>query len=109
VLWSSGVSSRLRVWLGGKRDARLSVEGRAYPPALPLSVEVRLNDNVVGTFQPTGAWGTQEVTLPARFFSDGPNVVEFRYDHTAQPSQHEPGSKDERELGLRLDRVTITR
>lgn len=109
ALWSSGARSRFRVWLGGKRDARLRVEARAYPPALPLRVEVRLNDNVVGSFQPGAAWGAEEMPLPARFFSDGPSVVEFRYDHTAKPSAREPGSKDERELGLRLDRVTITR
>ena len=109
VLWSIGARSRLRVWLGGKRDARLIVEARAYPWALPLHVEVRLNDNVVGSFQPGAAWGTEDVALPARFFSDDPSVVELRYDRTAKPSTHEPGSRDERELGLRLDRVTITR
>ena len=97
------------MWLGGKRDARLAVEARAYPPALPLNVEVRLNDNVVGTFQATEAWVTHELTLPARFFSDSPSVIELRYDHTAKPSQHEPDSKDERDLALRLDHITVSR
>jgi phosphatidylinositol glycan class B len=109
VLWSSGTHSRFSVWLGGKRDARLAVEARAYPRALPLQVEVRLNDNVVGSFQPGAAWGTKEVVLPARFFSDAPSVIEFRYDRTAKPSDHEPGSHDERQLALRMDRVTIVR
>jgi len=109
VLWSLGERSRLSVWLAGKRDARLSVEARAYPPALPMNVEVRLNDTPVGTFQPTAAWGTHELTLPARFFANGPSLVEFHYDRTAKPSQAEAGSQDERELALRVDRITISR
>jgi hypothetical protein len=109
VLWSNGTRSRLQAWLSGTKDARLRIEARAYPPALPLSVEVRLNDNVAGAFQPTAEWGVYEVPLLAKFFSDSASVIEFRYDRVAKPSEHEPGSHDEREIALRWDRITIVR
>ena len=78
------------------------------PDDLPR-VEVRLNDNVAGTFQPTAQWGVYEVPLLAKFFGSGANVIEFRYDRVAKPSEHDPGSHDERELAVRWDRVTIAR
>jgi hypothetical protein len=109
VLWNNGPRSRLQVWLNGQKEARLRIEARAYSPALPLSVEVRLNDNVVGAFQPTADWGVYEVPLDAKFFGNGASVIEFRYDRTAKPSEHEPGSHDERELAVRWDRITIVR
>ena len=109
VLWNNGNRSRLQVWLIGKEDARLRIEARAYAAALPLSVEVRLNDNVAGAFQPGAEWGAYEVPLLARFFGDGASVIEFRYDRVAKPSDHEPGSHDERELAVRWDRITIAR
>jgi phosphatidylinositol glycan class B len=109
ALWSLGARSRLSVLLGGLHDARLTIEARAYPPALPLNVEVRLNDSVVGTFQPGAAWAVHDIVLPARLFAPGPSLVELRFDHTARPSQHEPGSTDARELALRVDRITVAR
>jgi hypothetical protein len=72
-------------------------------------VEVRLNGSVAGAFQPTAQWGVYEVPLLAKFFRSGANVIEFRYDRVAKPSEHEPGSQDERELAVRWDRVTIER
>jgi len=109
LLWNNGPRSRLQVWLSGPKDARLRIEARAYPPTLPLSVEVRLNDNVVGAFQPTAEWSVYEVPLLAKFFGNGVSVLEFRYDRVAKPSEHEPGSHDERELAVRWDRITIVR
>ncbi|HEU4577093.1 MAG TPA: hypothetical protein VFS67_02490 [Polyangiaceae bacterium] len=109
VVWNHGHRSRLRVWLSGQHDAHLRIEARAYPPALPLSVEVRLNDNVAGAFQPSAEWGVYDVPLLARFFGEGASVIEFRYDRVAKPSEHEPGSHDERELAVRWDRITIVR
>ncbi len=109
VLWNDGQRSRLQVWLAGQKDARMRIEARAYAPALPLNVEVRLNDNVAGAFQPSSEWGVYEVPLLAKFIASGANMIEFRYERVAKPSEHEPGSRDVRELAVQWDRVTIER
>ncbi len=110
AVWSSGPRARLQVWLPGARDARLSVEARAYPPALPLEVEVLLNGQPIGKLEPTAHWQSHELTLPARLFSEEEaSIIELRFNHTARPLEHEAGSSDTRELALRVDRFTITR
>lgn len=109
VVWSSGPRARLRVWLPGARDARLSIEARGYAPALPLGVEVLLEGQPVGKLSPGATWQSHELTLPARFFAQGESILELRFDRTASPRDHEPGSDDTRELALRVDRFTVTR
>jgi hypothetical protein len=109
VAWTSGPRARLQAMLVGPKDARLSIETRAYGAALPLTVEVLLEGHGIGVFHPGASWRSHELTLPARFFADGQSVIELRFDHTARPQDHEPGSLDSRELALRVDRVVITR
>ncbi|MEY2930397.1 MAG: hypothetical protein RL033_1146 [Pseudomonadota bacterium] len=109
VAWTSGPRARLQAWLAGPKDARLSIETRAYGAALPLAVEVLLEGHGIGVFHPGASWQSHELTLPARFFAAGQSVIELRFDRTARPQDHEPGSLDSRELALRVDRVLITR
>lgn len=109
VIWSSGPRARLHVWLPGTRDARLSIEARAYGPALPLGVAVLLNDQAIGELSPGAGWQSHEITLPARLFGEGESTIELRFDRTARPSDHEPGSSDTRQLALRVDRFVLTR
>lgn len=109
AVWSSGPRARLRVWLPGTRDARLSIEARAYAPALPLGVEVLLDGHPIAQLSPGAAWQSHDVTLPARFFSGGESIIELRFERTARPIDHEPGSGDTRELALRVDRFVLTR
>jgi phosphatidylinositol glycan class B len=109
VVWSVGPRARLRTWLGGKRDGRLVVEARAYAPALPVQVDVLLNDHPVGYFRPNEGWNSYEIALPVSLFAEAQSVIEFRFDRTARPSQHEAGSADERQISVRFDRVAIMR
>ena len=109
LVWSIGPRARLRTWLGGTRDARLALNVHGYAPALPVQVDVLLNEQLVGSFRPNESWNSYEVPLPARFFTETQSVIEFRFDRTARPAQHEVGSSDTRELAVRFDQVHIFR
>jgi hypothetical protein len=73
------------------------VDVRGYAPALPVQVEVWLNEHPVGSFRPKESWNSYEVPLPARYFAENQSVIEFRFDRTARPAQHEVGSSDTRD------------
>jgi len=109
VAWSVGPRARLRSWLGGNKDARLVVEAHGYAPALPVQVDVLLNEQAVGSFRPKESWNRYEVPLPARLFAETQSVIEFRFDRTARPAVHEAGSSDTRELAVRFDQISIIR
>jgi hypothetical protein len=107
VVWSVGDRSRLRASLLGAR--RLELEVRAYPPALPVHVDVAVDGEHVGAFDATESWARHAVELTAQLPTEPSSVIELRVDHTASPANHEPGSSDRRELGLRVDRIIVVR
>jgi GPI mannosyltransferase 3 len=107
--WSLGQHSNLALSLFGTEDATLEVDVRAFAPALPLNVSVVLNGTLVGTFSPSSEWQTYAVPLKSALFTPKGDIIEFRFDRTARPSQHDPTSKDDRELALRFDRLRIIR
>ncbi|HWO08017.1 MAG TPA: glycosyltransferase family 39 protein, partial [Polyangiaceae bacterium] len=107
VVWSVGPRARLRASLLGAQ--RLELEARAYGPAMPVQVDVVVDGQRVGSFQPTDSWSRQSVPLVPLLVSEHPSSIELRFDHTARPARHEPGSSDERELALRVARLEIVR
>lgn len=110
AVWSAGPRARMMLSLSGEHPAQaISVEAHAYQPALPLEVTVYVNDQATGSFSPTKDWHTYEVPLKPESFSKSGDILEFRFDHTARPSQQEPASNDTRDLALRVDQVRIVR
>lgn len=107
AVWSVGDRSLLRVPLLGAQ--RLELDVRAYPPALPVHVDVGVDGEHVGAFDATESWARHAVRLPAQITTEASSVIELRVDHTASPARREPGSSDRRELGLRVDRIEIVR
>jgi phosphatidylinositol glycan class B len=110
AVWSVGPSARMLLTLSGDNPAQsLQVESKGYRPALPLEVTVFVNEQVAGSFSVSADWQTHEVPLSQSSFSKLGDIVEFRFDRTARPSQHEPGSRDERELAVRFDQIRVVR
>jgi hypothetical protein len=109
AVWSDGPHSKL--WfqsdVDGSEGCALRLVTTAYAPALPLSVEVKVNGHAVGEFTPTSAWETQHIALPASVVVAGTNTVEFAYSHVARPRDVAPPSKDGRELAVRFDKADI--
>jgi hypothetical protein len=87
----------------------LTVTARAYGPALPVRVDVLVNDSPIGSFSPGADWQNYELPVPRSVFSESKSIVEFRFDHTARPRDHEAGSRDDRELAVRFDQLLIVR
>ena len=68
---------------------------------------VHMSGKVIGTIE---AGGLQEhvIDVPDEILTTGPNILEFHYPRAARPAELVKGSKDERDLAMRLYTVGLT-
>lgn len=102
--WSDGPRTELKIpTLDTGAPTVFEVVARAYRPVVPLTVSVSLNDHPAGTFTLGAEYAAHALLLPGQFLDPISNVVALSYDRTAKPSDHEPGSSDERALAAAYD------
>jgi hypothetical protein len=107
--WSDAANSRLAVPLNPAAGAyRLSIRGGAFQAVTPLSVQLRINDQLVRSFEVTADFVTRDVVIPSGRLVRGVNLLEFRYSATAKPHASNPKSGDMRDLALRYDWIELT-
>ncbi|MGK2859222.1 MAG: ArnT family glycosyltransferase [Thermoanaerobaculia bacterium] len=98
-----------RRWMGAESRMVLGASGRERVATLQLrlprettgacNVEVSRDGELVAQLRPVEMGFDVEVALAA---GDTPHEIAIRVDRTFRPSESEPGSTDERDLGLRL-------
>jgi hypothetical protein len=107
------------VWSQGKRSVvggvlrpaagsyGLDVRCAAYPPIAPVSVQVRVNGQEIGSASVGKKAADVSWAVPANVLRAGLNELAFEYSQTGQPSKLKPGSKDERELSIRFFSIDL--
>lgn len=108
VAWAVGKRSSV---LLAPREASVTtrelwLELRAYAPALPLQVSLAVDGKRVGNVEPTDQWQTHVVALKEALRETG-SVVSLTFDHTARPAEFEAGSRDRRELSVRVSKMGV--
>jgi hypothetical protein len=107
-VWSEGPRSVIGGVLAPKPKAyRLDVRSSAYHPLAPLSVVLRVNGKEVGTASVSKKVQDASWRIPPKVLREGVNELVFDYSQTGQPSQFDPGSKDERALAMRYYAVRL--
>ena len=96
-------------WMGAESRMVVGASGRDRVATLHLrlprittgacNVEIMRDGEAVARLRPVEMVFDVEVALPA---SKVPHAVSIRVDQTFRPSESEPGSTDDRDLGLRL-------
>jgi hypothetical protein len=108
TVWSRGKCSRLGFLLAPSTgEYRLRVGGRSLPALAPLAITVRLNGARLGTLTGTLAPSVAELGIPSGVLVRGGNEIEFSYPATARPSKTDPGSRDDRDLALNVERLEV--
>jgi hypothetical protein len=98
-----------RRWMGAQSRMSVGASGRARTVVLHLrlprvnvgasNVEIARDGEIVARLKPGELEFDVEIPLAA---SDAPHEITIRVDRTFRPSESEPGSADNRDLGLRL-------
>jgi len=101
--WTGGCAS---VYLPGARGARsIAITASKGRRPSPAPVKVSLGGVVLGTFEAGPDWTDRVLPLPAAI--PGPPIL--RLDVKAwRPANVLPGSTDERDLGIMVDRIRMT-
>jgi phosphatidylinositol glycan class B len=107
AVWSDGPRASLVLAFGGIAKPILRLSAQGYGRALPIAVSVSLNGNEVGAFAAPDGWQDIAVPLPIADYSTRGELLTFRFDHTERPSDHNPQSRDRRQLALRVDRIWV--
>jgi hypothetical protein len=108
--WSRGRSMvRIPVPAGKSFNAiTLRMSTPAIGPAVPMSVSVSLNGAAPITLHVSSGWADYAITLPQEAARPGKTITVNIVSSTRSPSQYQQGSGDTRNLGIGLDRVTLT-
>ncbi|MEZ4375409.1 MAG: hypothetical protein R3B07_31650 [Polyangiaceae bacterium] len=108
--WSSGVRSVIALALDPEATNAYEVRitGHAIEGLAPLNVEARLNGKSIGTQKFGAGWGYYTYSVPASLLQKGTNLLELSYPTSVRPSETEPGSKDQRELAIRIEKIWVT-
>ncbi|MGE0324670.1 MAG: hypothetical protein AB7K71_07205 [Polyangiaceae bacterium] len=108
--WSSGVRSVIALALDPEATNayEVRVTGHAIEGLAPLNVEARLNGRSIGTQKFGAGWGYYTYSVPANLLQKGTNLLELSYPTSVRPSETEPGSKDQRELAIRIEKIWVT-
>jgi hypothetical protein len=108
VVWSDGPASRIVVALDpSAAPYELVLEAAAYRHALPQTVSVRIDGRDIGAVTLADSWRTATLAVPAGALRRGLNIVELVYARLASPRDVERGSRDARELALRLRSLAL--
>lgn len=105
--WSAGKQTRVGLLMKPlNAEYEVELKGAAFGPLQPLGVEAKVNGTSIGKVKidKDAPYGFR---VPAGTLSAGFNVVTFVYEKTLKPSETDPKSKDQRELAIRIGRVTI--
>ena len=105
----SGPNHRPRLLLPFSHDEKVKVTLRVLRFAMPdieESLRVRLDGDEVDTTTDT-VDDVHHISFVSQLRQDSPSVVEFRMNRTASASEIDPGSLDQRRLGLCLLGVTV--
>jgi hypothetical protein len=106
TVWSVSGRASLLTNLQDLGNQQLHLRAHAFDGAMPLSVTVRINGNVVVRFEALADWTVYEIPVPLGIAADGPDLVEFEFSRTASPADLS-GSLDSRNLALRFDRLSL--
>lgn len=107
-VWSDGPASRLRFALAPTDESyELALDVAAYGPALPETVSVRIGGRELGLLAIEAPWQHATMTIPAGVLRPDIQLLELVYSKVARPRDVERGSRDARELALRLRAVTL--
>jgi hypothetical protein len=107
-VWSEGPRSVISGVLAPASKAyKLDVRSSAYHPLAPLSVVLRVNGSEVGTASVSKKVQDASWRIPPKVLRQGVNELVFEYSQVGQPSQFDPGSKDERALAMRYYSVRL--
>jgi hypothetical protein len=105
--WSAGKQTRAGLMLKPlNADYEVELRAAAFGPLQPLGVEARVNGTSVGSVN-IDKEESYSFRVPAGLLSVGYNTVTFAYAKTIKPSESDPTSRDQRELGIRISRVTV--
>jgi hypothetical protein len=100
--WSEGLRSTVGVLLDPLSGGyKLKLHAAALDSLAPLEIDVRINDKQVGPIE-IGGLGEHTLDVPDGILATGANIMELRYPRSARPSEVAPGSKDDRDLAIRL-------
>jgi hypothetical protein len=108
-VWSDGPRSRVAVTLL-PLDAPyvLTILTGTFRPAVPLTLEVTVNDVHVGSLEIQPGWQERSLDIAKGVLVDGTNNVDFAYSRTAAPAATIPGATDMRQLALFVDQLAVT-
>jgi hypothetical protein len=108
AVWSEGSRSSLRLRLAPRDDPyELTIAARPLPAIAPLEVTVTVGGVAIGEMRFARGWQLRQLRIPAGRFVAGENAIDLRFGRTARPAAYDPASRDEREVALLLDRVTL--
>ncbi len=108
--WSSGERSVIAIAIAPQaaNQYEVRITGHAIEALAPLNVEARLNGKPLGVQKFGAGWGYYTYQVPAGVLQKGTNLLELSYPTSVRPAETDPGSGDERELAVRLEKVWVT-
>jgi len=108
VVWTDGPAAAIVFHvLPGASDDELDWEARAYAPIAPIGVNLVMNGHRLGRMEVPADFRTGVVRVPRSALRPGVNVLELAPSATAQPSEVEKTSHDQRHLGILFDRMAL--
>jgi hypothetical protein len=109
-VWSDAKTSRLALWMGPQPGSyTLSFRAHTLAPLAPLATSITLNGRALGSQYIGPDFQTFTVEVPHGTLVDGENVLEFGYAATVKPATFVAGSKDQRDLAVSFDWLTLER
>ncbi|MCA9644819.1 MAG: hypothetical protein KC492_29215 [Myxococcales bacterium] len=108
--WSSGNRSVIALALDPEatNSYEVRITGHAIEGLAPLNVEARVNGKSIGSQKFGAGWGYYTYSVPPSVLQKGTNLLELSYPTSVRPAETEPGSKDQRQLAIRLEKIWVT-
>lgn len=109
AVWSLGASSEIEVVRGAADDTGSTLDFTAMPlgALAPLSVQVRVNDQLVDKIIATAGWQSYRVQIPKGVVRSGINTVRWTFARTARPRDVAPDTDDARVMALALHEAVL--
>lgn len=108
--WSSGERSVIALALDPEPTSpyEVRITGHAIEALVPLEVEGRINGRPLGKQKFGAGWGYHTYSVPSGVLQKGTNLLELSYPTSVRPAETEPGSKDQRQLAVRIEKVWLS-
>jgi hypothetical protein len=107
VVWSTGSRASIALSFQGVKAPVLRLEVQGYGLALPINVTVSLNGGPIGSFAAPDGWQNISIPIPPAEYSAPAEIFTLDFDRTARPSDANSQIRDDRELALRVDSMSI--